>query len=311
MLSRKLLLSGVAAAAVLASGVLFAASLTRVKGESHPVPARASLSGPRPQSPNDADRQELDNDLLYLDGYVRRGDLDEFVKAADQVKEKWSLRDQEYYGRLMLNISNMLANYFDAGRAWQLSQKYASDALARADRFSPYLETDILRFLSLDLAPRLATGDVASEWAKERGAKAKLWLHALRRMEQGTDVNFDFNDLPYLNVMPPEETGLPAGVAPEGIKDPRLRAQYEAAIKANTEKSRKYNQQFEMRHLNQFFAPKAEEYLIKAYSKPPFALEELKKLLDANLKSKGRKEKILNGVKKKMAEGDAPLTSGS
>ncbi|HYG79352.1 MAG TPA: hypothetical protein VD861_03135 [Pyrinomonadaceae bacterium] len=227
------------------------------------------------------------------------------------MKEKWSPRDQEYYGRLIIRISNMLANYFDAGRAWQLSQKYASDALARADCFSPYLETEIVQFLLADLAPRLAAGDVASEWAKERSAKAKPWLHALRRIEQETDENFDFNDLPTLNVSPPAETGLPAGVAPEGIKDPRLRVQYAAAIKANAEKARRHNHQFMMRHLNQFFAPKAEEYLIRVYAKPPFALEELKKLLDANLKSESRKGRILDGVKKKMAEGDAPLTSGS
>ena len=307
MLPRKLLF-GAVVSSVLLSGVLFAAARAQEGGKGQ----RCTASEPwRITSLNERDYEELKNDLLYLDAYVRGGDLDEFVKAADWLKEKWSSRDQEYYGRLMLNISNMLGNFFGAGRAWQLSQKYASDALARADCFSPNLETDIVRFLSLDLAPRFATGDVASEWAKERRAKAKLWLHALRRIEQQTDVNFDFNDRAYLNVSPPEETGLPTGVGPEAVKDPRLRAQFEAAIKANAEKIRKNNQQFEMRHLNQFFVPKAEEYLIRVYAKPPYALDELKKLLDANLKSENRKKNILDGVRKKMAEADAPPTSGS
>ena len=314
MLSGKLS-SGVVVSLIFSSGLLFAANPTRrpaadaAKDEAHFARRGAGLAEPRPQSSIESDYQELYDDLHYLDGYVRGGDLDEFVKAADWMKEKWSRRDQESYGRLMLSVSNTLVNSFRNWRAWRLSEKYASDALASADSFSVHLETELVQFLSQDFVPRVVTRDGPPDWGKDRSDKAKLWLHALRRLEQETDINFDFSDRPYLNIPPPQETGLPSGVAPEAIKDPWLRAQYEAAIQANAEKARKYNHQFMMRHLNETFTRRAERYLIGTYAKPPFAVDELKRLLDANLKDVGRKERILSGVRKKMAERAAPRTS--
>lgn len=38
-----------------------------------------------------------------------------------------------------------------------------------------------------------------------------------------------------MSVIPPGATGLPNGVAPSAIRDPGLRAEYEAKIAANTE----------------------------------------------------------------------------
>lgn len=42
--------------------------------------------------------------------------------------------------------------------------------------------------------------------------------------------------LPQLNLAPPPETGLPAGVAPDSVKDPTLRQAYERAIEENKRK---------------------------------------------------------------------------
>jgi hypothetical protein len=187
-------------------------------------------------------------------------------------------------------------------RIYQLSQKYIFAALAQADNFSLDLESRLLPFLAIDQAPSATTDAVSSEWIKERGAKTRLWLHALQRLEKETDRNFNFNDHPVLNVAPPQETGLPAGVAPEAIKEPKLRAQYQAAIAANAKKAREYDRQYMLRHIREVFFPKAEQYLVSAYTKPPYDLDELRVYLNEYLADAASKERIVNEVKKKMSQ---------
>jgi len=53
-----------------------------------------------------------------------------------------------------------------------------------------------------------------------------------------------------LNLAPPPETGLPAGVAPDSIKDPGLRRAYERAIEENNQKIRRARYQHAL-HLAQ------------------------------------------------------------
>jgi hypothetical protein len=317
MLSKKLLSFGVALLLSL-SGVLIAMTqMSRASDKRRPdslaiqsnvmgkgiLSQKSGEAGPQSIEEAQLNYQRLQRDLAYLDAYLRNNDLDGFVKAADELERNWSQEGGEYYGRLMLNISNLIANGFQHGfrdeKIYPLSQKYIFAALAQADSFSLELESKLLPFIARDLAPIAATGDVNSEWIKERSVKAKLWLHAWQRLEKGIDRNFNFSDVASLNVCPPEETNMPCGISPEGIKDSKLRAQYQAAITANTEKSREYNRQFVLRQISEHFPQKAEKYLIDAYSKQPYNVEELKKYLDEYLRDEGLKVRILNEVKKR------------
>ena len=250
-------------------------------------------------------QQQLQRDLAHLEIFLNNKDLDGFVKAADELEKNWSQEGGEYYGRLMLNISNLVVNGFQDDRIDRLSQKYAFEALAHADSFSLDLETKLLAFIANDLAQDTASPAAVSEWNKERNTKAKLWLHALQRLERETDRNFNFSDHPTMKVMPPQGTGLPAGVAPEAIKDPKMREQYQAAIDANAKKAREYDRQYMLRHLGESFSPKAERYLVRTYAKPPFKLEELRTYLNEYLTDGSSKERIINEVKKKIRQESA------
>ncbi len=251
---------------------------------------------------NQLDRDQYQRSLTYLEGFVHTHDLTGLVKAADELDKRWSPQGGEYYGRLMLNISSLIANTFHEERVYSLSQKYALAGLAQADSFSLELETKLLPFIAMNLAPGMKTNNTDTEWSKERGAKAKLWLHAWQRLEKEIDRNFNFDDRPFLNIAPPVETGLPAGIAPAAIKDRRLRARYEAAISANAEKSRRYDRQSVLRSIDEHFTKQARQYLVKAYSAPPINLEELKTYLDAYLIDKSIKEGLLNEVEKSISE---------
>jgi spore germination cell wall hydrolase CwlJ-like protein len=79
--------------------------------------------------------------------------------------------------------------------------------------------------------------------------------------------------------MPPKESGLPAGVAPEAITNPALRAKYEEAIAANRKLANKRNHQLMLRELARRFPKDAEDYLIKVYSQSPNRIAELSEYL--------------------------------
>jgi len=245
-----------AAALLLLSGTLAATALATLPQGGPPSSAPSagrrkpssstvtSITGARTPGVRQMGEQQLRRELARLYGLLRAKDLEGFVRAADEMEQTWGPGGGDYYARLMLNVSSLVVNGFDDEKVYALSQKYAAAALARADSFSLELETKILPFLAMPLARVRASGVAGSDWAKERKTKVGLWLRAWQRLERETDKNFDPDDKPFLKVAPPDETGLPAGVAPEAIKDAKLRARYEAAMNANAEKAKHYDQQF-------------------------------------------------------------------
>ena len=103
-----------------------------------------------------------------------------------------------------------------------------------------------------------------------------------------------------LNV--PSPIGFP-GVDARSISDPKLRAEYEAAVSKNVENAERNLEQCRLRDLDRLFSVRAEKYLIRAYSQTPFRLGQLKQLLDRHAPGKEkvariqqRKARILDSV---------------
>lgn len=270
--------------------------------KSSPPEASAANAVSVPAQP--LNQAAFDAEMSRLDALIRANDFDGLVTAADQIENTWRKNGGQFYGRLMLEVSNSLANSFSGTKRDELSQKYASLALAKADTLSLRLETMLLGFLTRDLAPRAAADAQGVSWAQERSSKTKLWLHAWSRLEKGINRNFDFSDRPFLNVRPPEETGLPAGAAPESIRDQKLRAAYKAAIAANAAKAQEYNKQFELKSLDGLFTKKAEEYIVRVYAKPPYNLDELERHLTASGLDQTIRKRVLSEVVKRLSQGE-------
>jgi hypothetical protein len=124
------------------------------------------------------------------------------------------------------------------------------------------------------------------DWLRERREKTGFWLRAWRQLERQFDPTFDINDRknrPLMRVFPPDETRLPAGTLPSAIKDPKLRAQYEAALAENKRKVERANQQIPLIARGPSFKARAEHVLIYLYSKPPFRTNELRQYLETYL----------------------------
>lgn len=194
----------------------------------------------------------------------------------------------------MLEVSNLLANNF---RDYPSSEKCAFQALSHSGTFSLRLETQLLGFVRRNLS------SAAPAWPNERSAKAQLWLHAWGQLERDINRSFNFNDHPFLNIAPPSDTGLPAGVSPEAIKDPLLRARYEAAIAENTRKTIEFNRQFELKYLDGILPKNAEEYLVKVYSEPPHNDQQLNIYLISYGIGRPIRERILNEIRKNRSQG--------
>lgn len=243
-------------------------------------------------------QEQYRSELEKLGVLDRAKDFDSVVRVANDLNNRWGRSGGQYYGLLMLEIGNLLENHFSREGIFAISQKYISDALAKSETLPLWLEIRLLGFLSRDIA--FPNSNHTASWIRERRAKAGLWLHAWRRLEKEINRDFDFNDRARLNVSPPDESGLPAGIVPEGIKDPKLRAQYEAALAANAKKGREYNRQFELRKLDETFPKTAENYLIRVYSKPPYQTEELRRYLLAYRVNRQVRERVLSQVRKNL-----------
>lgn len=205
---------------------------------------------------------------------------------------------QEQYWRQTLDICNALVSHPMDGTPLrlQLANQFGLDALEQADLMPIELEIAFLQCLLNDTGA--AKPD--DEWVTLRGKKAALYLHAWKRLDAMIDPNFDLSVPISINVMPPPGAGIPPGGDPSAITDPNIRKEYEALIEQNRKNIVKYNEQRRLRDLNKVYQRQAEQYLITAYSTPPYNIEELRTLLNQYITDRTIRERILNSVAQRM-----------
>jgi hypothetical protein len=195
--------------------------------------------------------------------------------------------------------ATMSSDYRD-DRQYYIGRKYVALALRRADEIPVETEVELVLNLGGD-AERLRGRTRETEWGDARGRRMELWFHAWRRLEAEMDKGFDPEARPALKVHAPHGTNLPAGVAPEAIADPKLRAEYEEAVAANRRKVQAYTRQYQLRQLNEMFSKQAERYVVEMYSTPPFDSAELGRRLEESLPSQESRQRILDAVTARIA----------
>ena len=255
------------------------------------------------QDMNQLTYQSLSN---RIDALGQAKDLKGLEQIAQNVENGWDVNRVDVYAHLMLKIVQTFSSEnFQDNSQYDLAQKYAFLALEKlsSDKnmdFPIDVELKLLLHLQED---RPSVGGIihAGDWAAMRRIKTELWLSGWRRFEKERIHDFDFSNLPQMKVAPPSGTNLPAGVAPEQIKDLKLRAQYEADIEKNNLRIQQYNMQHRLKSLERLFLPKAEKYIVQAYAKPPENLLELEKLLNTYIKDEMAKSKIVEEVRERKA----------
>jgi hypothetical protein len=237
---------------------------------------------------------EYEEDLNRLIA-LRSRTLEELLDFSNQLERKWRRMDWNQYASLMLHVCSEISNRgLNDSRLRLESERFARIALSHAGMFSWEYQSDLVDALGYQ---RFSVPDAT--WVRERREKTELWLQAWRRLEKEFDPTFDVNDrksLPGMRVMPPFATGLPAGTPPSAIKDPKLRAQYEAAIAENNKKAERVNRQLPLHAHGPSFKARAERWLIQAYSQQPRRIGELKHYLQVYVRDYKTRERILKRI---------------
>lgn len=116
---------------------------------------------------------------------------------------------------------------------------------------------------------------VNKEWQELRNQFVRSRLELWKKINDTYDPNFDMTNPPSTKVAPPAGVSGIAGMSPESIEDPQMRAQYEAAIKANEEKSKYYTAQYVAREMQRMYPRQLMRSVVYAYSMQPVASEDI------------------------------------
>lgn len=230
-------------------------------------------------------------------------DLISLEKTVGELEQELSQVGGEDYSRSMLYVCNLLSSY-DFGeyeRQPLLLHQYADAALKNVTALPLEVELQLLVHLEHDFEDPGAEDD-QERWSRKRRVRAAQWLRALRRLDDETVKDFNFMDLPQVNIAPPD-VSLPAGVAPEHVQDPAMRREYEAAIERNQQKADAFAKQWDLRELRNRYWPIGVRYIARAYSRPPLAEAELQRLLNEHLSDEDSKAAILDAARQEIAAG--------
>ena len=245
--------------------------------------------------------QQYEQDIKTIDSLAVQRDITELEKVANSIHHRWRGTNQEKHAQLTLRICQQVGSgRFGGAQQTSLPREHALVGLEQADKLEIETELALVGYMMTDISG--ADAPKGRDWAQIRRVDLRARLHAWKRLRNAIIPAWDPNDRPLRNVSPPSTTGLPAGVSPNAVREPELRKEYEAAIEANRQKAETYRRQYRLRNLQKVFEPLAEEYIIRAYSKPPLESKELQDDLVSYGIDPAMRKRILEAVQKKAGE---------
>jgi len=232
-------------------------------------------------------------------------DLNGLASLVKEIQSKWSQKDKQMYGALMVHSLRSWRSAYkraDKKAPINLIRQYTVQVLStydpnKPDNISVETEFDLVSILHEEYTYSKGKR-TDQDWASARRKGAERWFHVWQRLEKAIDKNWDPNDIAEINVPLPPGAAGEAGMSPKYIKDPVLRAKYEAAIEKNREKIRIRNEQLKLRNIRKRYFRIVEKYLVSTYSIPPFNIEDLKQYLDKYIADDKTRARILDAVKK-------------
>ncbi len=124
-----------------------------------------------------------------------------------------------------------------------------------------------------------------------RAAKLSLWLKLLNTMDSAKDPKFDPEDVPAARVILPSGTRMKPGVmleTPEGIADPADRRKYDEAVQANSERTKRYLLQKELRQMDAELTLRADAYITGAHLRSPQGVKEMNAAIAVSVQNEDR-----------------------
>ncbi len=233
---------------------------------------------------------------------IRKAWQDQDLKAVEAVAEQWlplSAGAPEDRARVLWQAGSALVSQAPPDcKVLGVADRYIEGALADSDKLPVPLEMEIANWLqTYPRCPLLSD-------AAARRKKARLLAQAWRRFESSIDRNFDFQaNRAYENVPPPPGIREPAfsGMDPKRIKDPRVRAEYEAAIAANRAKAERSLLQHQLRREEPRFLQTVKRFFVEAYTTKPYDNDELSRIL-GEVPDNSVRQEIISAVSRQTEE---------
>jgi hypothetical protein len=226
-------------------------------------------------------------------------DLENYESFSDEIQKKWSAKNKEHNARLMLEICRALSSgNFRDNRRHDLARKYALSVLEKPEEISIEMELELTGHVVTSMYT--PTSPKGEDFAQRRKKDVEVRLHAWKRLIGAIDPNWDPNEVIWSPNAVAASMGFPGTIEPESIKDPKLRAEYEAALEKNRQDIERHTRQYRLHNWLKRFPKRAEEYIILTYSERPFNLDELKQYLDKYIADKKTRSRILDTVKKNI-----------
>jgi len=157
-------------------------------------------------------------------------------------------------------------------------------------------DTELFRKLTHELDRfQLATKEAdAKAYKRQREMKARLLLRIFAAIDMRIDHDFDFDDMPLANITPPAGSNvLESGVSSEIITDPKLRAEYEEAIRLNAVKAQQHKLQLHLRLLQKHQNRKLHSFTSYFFSDAETDQLELEKIILEEIPNEERRQRFL------------------
>ena len=249
-------------------------------------------------------------DRQTIAALLTKGDVSEIERIVVRLEQGWGRTHDPVYFEDMSAICQEMAVHVIQNQEW-FSQllRYSSLLLGKgeevkdSDRCIMYVNQDAGISKLLDLL----TDKTLSEnpnWPHNRSQVFRLVAVFHRTIQSRYVPNFR----PYevlMNVMPPGGS-VDAGADPASIKDPKAKAEYEAAIKENRRKGAINSEQRCLADIIQNELPIWESAFVEAYSQEPHNFEELNEYLQLGCFGQQASSRIISGLAKATGK-DGPM----
>jgi hypothetical protein len=210
--------------------------------------------------------------LNQLDEIRRSGDLEKLRQLVDSTERRLSREDSVPF---LLRACDILSShdFGDYEKQTILAHRYARLALDRNLLAALEKELRILAHLEHDYGK---AAEAEQDWEKRRLSHSRKWLRALRLIEEMNE-RFPIEEVPHLKALPPE-AHLPSGVSPEHLAESPVRNKYLSSIEFNRQKAERFALRWRLKQLRKLYEPMAARYILSAYGREPFKLDELRRL---------------------------------
>ncbi len=215
----------------------------------------------------------IHDDIDLLRKVSEKSELGLFQKTSDSLISKWT--GKEEFQIIVQEVCNNLSSkgFEPRNERHELLKKYSSIGLFDIDNLTLNHSFSFLNHFTY--ANVVLNWSENQNFEKERAILTEKWLKNWQILETDKEVDFNFNDLPELNVPPPERANSISGVDPKEIEDPELRKEYELAIEKNRIKTENFNYQKTLVDLENMYRPQ-----LISYFKQNYAINEAKVVED-------------------------------